>query len=252
VEGKAPMEGNKLLPWIVVTGLVLFAGGTCARLESAERTRDVAEANHRVALDTTRQFLVDDTRALNRLVTQRQIRVDSLSGILGTTKDSITALLLALKDRDIDRLIAVQALDFRMDSLTLANVSLNNDVTTLTREGAVERVVGLDIESEHIRGDIDITIPSDPDDDIDIEFVSLAADPFTVFYTISCSGTDAVVAAQAPDWINMTLREDASQVDPNICNPPSRLSAPGSVFSINAGKVTWGVAGAALGFLLGR
>ena len=246
------MEGIKLLPWTLVTGLLFFAGGTCARLDSAERDRDVAEANHRAALDTTRQFVVGETRALNRLVTQGQIKVDSLAGILGTTKDSITALQLALKDREIDRLMAVQALDFQLDALREENVSLNNDVMTLTREGAVERVVALDIQSEHIRGDVDISIPADPTDSVDVEFVDLAFDPFTVIYALSCSGTDAVVAAQAPDWVNMTLREDASQVDPNICNPPSVLSGRGSLFSIDVSNVTWGVAGAALGFLIGQ
>lgn len=241
---------KKLVPWIIVAGLVLFLGGTCARLQGVQRDRDIAAANYEAALDTTRRHLVGENESLSQLVEQREFEAEDIAGILGVTRDSIGALLAAIEDREVDHLAAVQGLEFRLESVTTENASLNADIIALSRTGEGFRVVAVDIESDHIRGDVDLSIPVDTTQAVDVEFVRLTVDPFTAVYTVGCSENLAVVAAQAPPWVNMDL--EGGTVDPDVCNPPAPGGGFGSIFSFSPSNVTWAVAGAALGFLIGR
>ncbi len=241
---------SKLVPWIVIGVLGVFLSGTCYRLNGVQRARNVAVANHQAALDTTRRYLVRETESLSRLVHQEEIETDGLADILNTTKDSITALLLALKDRDIEHLVAVQALHFEFDSVTRENASRNADLVTTSRTGDEFRIVAIDIDSAAITGDIDISVPLDTAKNWEIEYLRLRVKPFDAVYTLGCAGNNAVVAAQAPEWVSMDLKP--GRVDDEVCNPPQRISPLGSIFSFSPGNVIWGVVGVVGGFLLGR
>ena len=239
----------KLVPWIIVAGLILFLGGTCARLRGVQRDHDIAVANHQAALDTTRRHLVGEQQALTRMIEQREFGADDLAEILGIKQDSIMALRLALKDREINHLVSLQELHVSFDSVTRENVQLNRDILTTSRTGEEYRIVTVKVlDDEVIKGDLAISVPTNPELPSEVEFTALRVDPFDITYLLGCSDNVAVVDVQAPPWANMSINPGA--VDPDVCNPPQPLARVGSILSFEPGNVLWGVLGGVAGYLL--
>jgi len=240
---------KNIIPWAVIAALLVFAAGTCNRLTNAGRELNISEANHRAALDTTRVHLVLDNQGLSRLVEQRSINMRQIANVLKTADDSVAALLVALKDRNVETIAAVQGMRLTLDSLTKENQDLNADLVTRSRSGEVFRVIAIDIEAPGISGDIDISVPADTSQPAEVEFLSLIVHPFDILLAIGCAEHDAVVSIQAPAHIQMSLIPGA--VSPTVCNPP----APGlfgDMFRLSPSNVVWGLAGAVAVGLLTR
>lgn len=239
---------KQLIPWILAGVGILFAAGTCTRLANVERDRDVAQANQRAALDTTRRHLVGENQGLSRLVRQDEIEIDELGALLGKAGDSIAGLEKAFEDRHVRDVALLQELWVAFDSVTRDNASLNADVLARSRSGAAFRVVAIDIEGPPISGDVDISVPADTTQPAEVEFVSLVVAPFDLVYGLGCSGHDAVVVAQAPAHISLELRP--GQVDPDVCNPPAPRQWLGDVFRLSPSNVVWAGLGAVVARLL--
>ncbi len=240
-----------VLPWLVVAAVTLFAAATCSRLASVARDYDVADANRRAALDTTRRHLVGENQGLSRLAEQRSIDVDELGAALGRSGDSVAALEAALEDRDVEHLAAVQVLEVAFDSVSRENTALNADLLTRSRSGDAYRIVAIDIEGPPISGDVDVSVPADTTRPAEVEFVRLVVDPFEIVYALGCADHDAVVAVDAPAHVTVGLVP--GRVDPNVCNPPPRRRPLLDVFRLSPSNVVWGIAGAVLARLaLGR
>lgn len=231
---------------LVLGGLVLFAAGTCSRLANAGRDLDVAQANERAAVDTTRRHLVGENQGLSRLAEQRKINFDELAAVLG---DSIGALEQAFDDRHVRDVALLQELWVAFDSVTRDNASLNADLLTVSRSGAVFRIVAIDIEGPPISGDVDISVPADTTQPAEVEFVSLVVEPFELIYGLGCAGHDAVVAVQAPDHIQLELK--TGRVDPDVCNPPPPRQWFGDIFKLSPSNVLWAGLGGAIAWVLG-
>lgn len=232
---------KKILPWLVVAAVTLFAGATCYRLDGIDRKKNVAEANARQALDTTRVYLVGENQGLSRLVQQTAIAVDALGA----------ALEVAFADREVEHVAAVQALTFAFDSVSRENADLNADLLTRSRSGAAFRVVAIDITGPPISGDVDISVPADTTQPAEVEFVRLIVEPFDLTYALGCADHDAVVAVDAPAWIRLGLVP--GRVDPNVCNPPPPRRPFGDIFRLSPSNLVWGGGMAVLVWmLLGR
>ena len=237
-----------VVPWLVVAAVTLFAAATCGRLDRIARDRDVADANRRAALDTTRRHLVGEKQGLSRLVEQRAIDLRELGAALGRSGDSIAALERALEDRDVEHVAAVQVLQVAFDSVSRENAELNADLSTRSRSGDAYRVVAIDIEGPPISGDVDVSVPADMTRPAEVEFVRLVVEPFDLVYALGCAGHDAVVAVDAPAHITLGLVP--GRVDPDVCNPPPRRRPLLDVFRLSPSNIAWGVAGAVLARLV--
>jgi hypothetical protein len=242
---------RELWTLLVIGVAVLVISLLLVRLSNVGRELTIAEANTLAAQDTTRQHLVGENQGLSLLVEQQSIDIDDIGAVLGTSQDSVKALTTALEDRDVDHLAVVQAMHIAFEEVTAENVQLNADITTMTRDGQAVRVVALDVESDGVSGDIDISVPLDSTQATEIEFVKLTVHPFGVTYAIGCEETNAVVAVQAPAHITLTLTPGI--VDPAVCIPPGRtLGWVSDIFSLSPSNVLWGAAGALSVLLLVR
>ncbi len=236
-----------LIPWIVVAAVTLFAGATCSRLAGAGRELNVADANRRAALDTTRRSLVGAFQGVTRLLEQRTIERDGLGDALDLSEDANAALARAIADRAVDYVAVIQAMHVGFDSVRTENARLNADLLTRSRSGDAFRIVAIDIEGPPISGDVDVSIPADTTQPAEVEFVSLVVEPFELTYALGCADHDAVVALGAPAWISLQVR--AGRVDPDVCNPPPPARPFIDIFKLSPSNVVWGITGAVLGWV---
>ncbi len=239
---------REMIAWAAVGVLALGIALLFLRLSHVGREVEIAKANVIAAHDTTRKHLVGDNQGLSRLVQQREIEIKDIGAVLG---DTVKALTKALEDRNVDFLAVVQAMQIAFEEVTARNVQLNADITTLTRDGQAVRVVALDVKSDGVTGDIDISVPLDSTQATEIEYVKLTVQPFDVTYAIGCQEGNAVMAVQAPQHITLTLTPGI--VDPAVCIPPgTSLGWFGDIFTVSPSNVLWGIAGALTVLLLVR
>lgn len=195
-----------------------------------KRANDIADANTRAALDTTRTSLRDSILARTRLASQREIERDSLG----------EALQLALGDRRATlRTLSRTRISF--DSLQEVGRVPDIDTVLVTPAGDSLRTAVFAHEGPPIEGEQVVTVASQGGP---IELEShLAVTPFTLTYGIACADHDAVVSWDTPQWVNADFVEGV--VDPQICNP-KRDGFVVSLAKPTLGKAIWMGAGAVI------
>lgn len=239
--------------WQIILIVVASAALTVQtiRLAAAHREVKIADANVLTAIDTTRKHLVGENQGLSRLIQQRDIQVEDIGALLGTSQDSVEALTTALEDRDVDHLAVIGGFQVAFQELMTSNAQLAADINTMTRDSQAVRVVAIDIDTLGIVGDIDLSVPVDSTQPAEIEFVSLQVQPFDLRYAIGCEENNAVVTAQAPAHITLGLVP--GRIDPGVCIPPGpKFGGLGDIFSLSPSNVVWGLAGALSVLLLVR
>lgn len=190
-----------LLIVVVILGIGLAA--TVALANGWRRERDIAEANERAALDTTRIHLVDSLRASSRLVEQREIDIENLDA----------ALQVALRDRDADA-VTLTRLQFSFDSVVVVAQTPDTDTVFVDLQGDTIREASFAHAGPPIEGTS--TVRVGPRRAITLDS-RLTVSPFAATYSLGCARSDAVVSWSVPDWVNASF--EAGLVDPAVCNP---------------------------------
>ena len=214
--------------WYIVVILVLVASlGLQARRAGHWRTQaQVAEANERAALDTTRTYLADTVAAYSRLALQREADMDSLGAAHREALDDLGATLRALQNAEV-----------RIDSLVVVAATPVTD--TIVVEGGEEvRVATFTMEGPPISGQQDVRVSSQ----ITLDS-RLSVSPFSIGYSMACADNAPLMTWQTPAWVQVSL--DEGSVDPLICNPPQR-----SLLTWGTDRMLWGGAGILTGLVL--
>ena len=199
------------------------------------RERDIAAANTRAALDTTRTVLLDSVAAKTRLATQREVERDSVSRALDRALDDRGAVLRSL-----------QRVSVAFDSLVNIDRTPDIDTVLVTPAGDSLRTAVYTYEGPPIEGEQVLTV-APRGGAIELE-THLNVSPFTMTYGVACADKDAVVTFDSPEWVKATL--DEGVVDPRVCNPPAPALAL-TLFKPDIGKALWGVVSFGLGYYLG-
>ena len=245
---------SKKSKWIIALILLLVVAGSAfdiamEKLGEAKRQQSISEANLRAERDTVRIFrskaeLSDALQTLAATRFQLQARIDS---------DSITKLGTALGG-------ATRALDLTHVALTQAIVkqkrtqaSLNEALVELANvtnpEGRSERIAAFQLDTTFVQADIVVVVPQDTSQGIELEVV-FSPKPFNLTYSLACTPEhDAVVTFESP--LGIVIRSSMGTVKPEICHPKSSSFAF-RLFVPNLGKILYGGAGAALGYLVGK